>query len=796
MIEGLYFSRPQLLLIVPLFLLIGLLYTYRKVQNRLLAASRIVIISLIIIAAANPYVVRTSIEHTGQPELSLLDDKTSSMEVFDPDTARRLNQVLGGQIQSFSGDVTPLGDKIIQYATPGNALVLVSDGNSNTGRPLDEGLALARSANASIFAIQMDPIKDDASIEISGTNTAVVGGNYPFSVIVRSSGTYQGPIQVYADNRLIYSDNIVTNRSSSIKIGHDFTETGSHILKASIAPDRQPLNNEYQKAVYVVPKPEVLLVSETDSPLAELLSELYELTKIAELPEDIKRYKAVILDDISYSKSLDKLKDYVSNGGGLIVVGGANSYELGGYYNSSLETAMPVLSIPSKFEGGKIAVIILDISFSLLQTLTKDGKPLLDYEKAIATEILKSPDLKDYAVGVVVFGTKAYQVVDPLSLSSGRNVLDERIAKLSPTGTENTHLDKGLELAMDMLNKSGGHGEFIVLSDGNLWNYPDVFQRSIELIKETNASTRLIQVQAYPGASGRFEELATKTGSEFIVFPYPQSLTTKTTESSEKEPAEKEQPIGFPISVINRFHYITSDLDINSTITGFNDVTPKPGSQRLVAMDDGKPVLTTWRYGLGRVAALSTDDGKNWASSIYAKPNSKLISSMANWAIGDPRSETNRVEAGDGWMGTSLEIGIMGNARPTIEGANIEKVGEQRYKATLIPDKVGIYYIGDYGVAVNYPVEYRDVGYNANLSRLIMLSGGKIFTEDEAKRSLIAEASRISQRTIQERISRQGFLLLAALIIFITELLARRLNEIRRRGRLKIRTGGRYTTRF
>ena len=52
--------------------------------------------------------------------------------------------------------------------------------------------------------------------------------------------------------------------------------------------------------------------------------------------------------------------------------------------------------------------------------------------------------------------------------------------------------------------------------------------------------------------------------------------------------------------MVNKNHYITSDLDINGTITGFNDVTPKPGAQKLVAMTDGKPVLTAWRYGLGR----------------------------------------------------------------------------------------------------------------------------------------------------------------------------------------------------
>jgi hypothetical protein len=59
-----------------------------------------------------------------------------------------------------------------------------------------------------------------------------------------------------------------------------------------------------------------------------------------------------------------------------------------------------------------------------------------------------------------------------------------------------------------------------------------------------------------------------------------------------------------------------------------------------------------------------------------------------------------------------------------------------------------------------------------------MANGGKIFTEKEAVRSLISEASRTSQRTAQKRASIQWVLLLAALTIFILEVAARRLNEI------------------
>ena len=179
------------------------------------------------------------------------------------------------------------------------------------------------------------------------------------------------------------------------------------------------MNNNYQKAVYVVPKPDVLLVSSIDSPLARDLHDLYKLTVVSELPLQLQGYKSVVLDDSRYNANLDHLGDYVREGGGLVVVGGQDAYELGEYRNTSLEEFLPVRSSPSTFEGGKTLIFVLDISFSLLSTLTKDGTTLLDYEKALAVELLKSPHFQDYNVGLVVFGTRAYDVTGSHSLIQG-----------------------------------------------------------------------------------------------------------------------------------------------------------------------------------------------------------------------------------------------------------------------------------------------------------------------------------------------------------------------------------------
>ena len=66
------------------------------------------------------------------------------------------------------------------------------------------------------------------------------------------------------------------------------------------------MNDNYQKAIYVVPKPDVLLISNSDSPLATDLSDLYKLTIVSELPVQLQGYKAVVLDDQRYNTKLDR----------------------------------------------------------------------------------------------------------------------------------------------------------------------------------------------------------------------------------------------------------------------------------------------------------------------------------------------------------------------------------------------------------------------------------------------------------------------------------------------------------
>ena len=81
--------------------------------------------------------------------------------------------------------------------------------------------------------------------------------------------------------------------------------------------------------------------------------------------------------------------------------------------------------------------------------------------------------------------------------------------------------------------------------------------------------------------------------------------------SPENEKQQEEGPATYSLFAYSPDHFITKNVNLTANITGYNDVTPKAGAERLVITStNGKPVLTTWRFGLGRVAALTTDNGE------------------------------------------------------------------------------------------------------------------------------------------------------------------------------------------
>lgn len=814
-------SPEMLLLIIPV-IVVGF-YLLRKTKTKLVEW-RMLVAFLLVLALAAPYMTVTQTINEENPSLVLVQDQTASMGLFPEDTGTGLYEALAADTSTtlvqLTGEKTSLGDAVVQYSGLGNQIVLVTDGNNNAGKDLTEALSFAKDAETPVYLVQPELETNDLSVEILGDKTVVVDNQNEFEIIVRQASEQSVSyfLEVFVDGELSQSRQFSQDtRNNTIPINQAFTTLGAHNLSVRISPSGEDFNNsnnKFYKSLYVIPKPKITLVTgEAGSPLASILRNLYEVSVVNDYSgtENITDSKALVLDnqfiDNFSEAEIKEIKNYVSNGGGLIVVGGAKAYNYGKYLNSSLEEVLPVISKPSEFKGGRNLVLILDISPSTAAHGTQ-GDILGN-----AIFILENENLKDANVGVIAFGKVGYDVSDGflfMGLPQNLALLEDKIKQLTTSEEADTSLDQGLAVTKEMLEDKDGELDAIIISDGGIEDSYDASLEAAKELKDLGVNLYFIHIRSSaPSQSDQsrtlyaeklMQELGLETNYYHIDMGERANIKFEdTVEVSEDEEDEVEDLGSYLLLEYSPDHFITNNVNLTTNITGYNQVTPKAGAERLVITVTGQPVLTTWRFGLGRVVAFSTDNGggtTRWASALYNGSDSRLISGMANWAIGNPQAEEGAVvEAPDTWLGTPSDLTLTmydeGIPQLKLDGTQLDLAltGRNTYEVSVSPDEIGIHDISGYPLAVNYPLEYLDVGLNNDIKPLILATGGNIYTEKEARAFLLKDARQNSERESNEPVSLKVYVLLAALILYLGEVLVRRIRDMRRLKQAQSETG-------
>ena len=105
-------ANPLVLLLISPVVLAGW-YAIRKGIPRALIISRIVILSLLIIALASPYTLGTSTIRDEAPKITVVSDQTLSMDLFNKDTGQKIFEALKSKtpttFKQFAGIKSPIG---------------------------------------------------------------------------------------------------------------------------------------------------------------------------------------------------------------------------------------------------------------------------------------------------------------------------------------------------------------------------------------------------------------------------------------------------------------------------------------------------------------------------------------------------------------------------------------------------------------------------------------------------------------------------------------------------------------
>jgi Ca-activated chloride channel family protein len=512
-------------------------------------------------------------------------------------------------------------------------------------------------------------------------------------------------------------------------------------------------------------------------------------------------YDAVLINNVPSERiapaAQNALAAYVSRGGSLAMIGGDSSFGLGGYADSPLAAVMPVTMKPPQHKvKTRALVLIIDKSGSM----GRNNK--LSYAKAAAETVTKS--LKDNdLIGVIGFDSQPFVVIPLQTVGQTRPYFDQMVNRLSAHGQ--TFLIPALREAERTLGASGAQVKHVViLTDGETGGtaemYYDLVSRmhhdagttisTIAIGQEANVD--LLQAIAKYGGGSYYQTDSPTNLPELFVEDFRSHGGELTMVEKEFTP-HTENPDA-----------ILKDLAGRQMppIKGYVSTEVKPRATMSMYVDRGgtrEPLIASWKYGAGKVIAVTTDASGRWSGkwvtdNVFAPLWDRLLAWMTPELAAEPK-----IDVALGYNAGRINIKLTdysaepGNAARLVtvavtrpdgtrsETALTEEVAGE-LSGSIDASAPGNYYFEvrspagkdkkfpplafTLSPAVNAELPRPEPNYGL-LERLASATGGRLNPSP-------AEIS-TERATLERRVSLNPYLLVAAMILLIGEALVRRL---------------------
>lgn len=668
-------------------------------------------------------------------------------------------------------------------------IVLLSDGNETSGRA---GVSIDSLGEQ---GVQVDVLplasrtKEEALLERIITPDRVKSGEkFKIKVVASSLQKSSGILRLYRNDQLLSEEKVNLKEGQNVFIFQQgLDQKGFYAYKAvlDIWADTIAANNEVSGYTVVQGKPKLLLVSDqmgTTPNFPDLLRglefqlEVRSTTNAPSLLGELRDYDAVILDDVSTLQlsphQLNLLASYVRDlGGGLLAIGGSNSFGLGAYQGTTLEEALPV------YAGAREKLIVPDLSLVLVtdksgsmgmrgrdRSTSSPSKLSLAKKAALAVADL----LTGYEhLGVLSFDTLPRWTVPLQPVTDKMNIAQQLSSLVAGGGTS---LFPALKEAFDKLKKEKSMVKhIIILSDG--LSSAGEFESIVKKMANTKITVSTVAI----GEDADLELMKNiaqwgkgKAYYTSDIQSLPRIFTTEALRVGRSLTVNESF-----IPVVTKESPILSGIDWSNVppLGGYVVTTAKEVSHVHLRSPRQDPLVTTWRYGLGRAAALTCDlNGtwsKNWQNwSAYPE----VLTNLINWIL--PRDEgilfpLVKVKEGKGYLLVDAinEEGRFVNFLP-LQARVVKPQGEKetillnqiapgRYRALFSTDEAGSYMISVFdknrslgpqigGAVVAYSPEFRKLTLNEDLlAQLVSETGGRFLspTEDIFRRRKITFSS-------------------------------------------------------
>ncbi len=383
----------------------------------------------------------------------------------------------------------------------------------------------------------------------------------------------------------------------------------------------------------------------------------------AAMPEDmvsLQAYDLVILQDVPADaisqRAQTALAAHVQElGAGLVMLGGYNSFAVGGWRGSAIEPLLPVdLEIPDELIVPSAAVmIVLDSSGSMGHNVmgsVRTQQEIANESAALAVSTLDKRDL----VGVVSFDSRTREVV-PLGPNTDPDVTAARIRSISAGG--GTVIGPALGLARDRLVAADAEIKHVILlSDGQAAD-AEMLPAMAESLGRLGIRITTISVGA--GADQEtMQAIANMSGGEHHAVMNPSTLPRIFVRAIRvvRTPLVRESP--FVPRVLSTGSPLVEGLDASGRVPALGGLSltrarTDPTITTAMVTNQGEPVLAHWQVGLGQVAVFTSDArGDNWASLWASWPGygefwTGLVRNLSRPTAAGPY-ELQMVREGDG----------------------------------------------------------------------------------------------------------------------------------------------------
>ncbi len=518
-------------------------------------------------------------------------------------------------------------------------LVLLTDGKETRGDIYRMGQALSASQAEFLTLLYEDEETPDAYIEnVTLPSYLHPGDKYSITVLVESNYDTDAVIALYNGSILTASNGVHLNEGSnrfvfSAQVDADLYSGVMENLRVQVQAkgDTCPENDAFSAYSVVESTPRILLVSGKGANVSEFTSVLnaagcdYSVVSALNAPENINAmltYKSVILADVYIDDLpvgfLENLETYVKDYGcGVICCGGEESFALGGYRDTVLETVLPVeMQLRSINETPSMAmVMVIDRSGSMIDEMGETGATNLDV--AIRSAIVAVDNLRDSDyVGVLTFDTQ-YDWQAELRLADDKSAIKEQIKGINEGG--GTTIKPALLEACQVLSESEASIRHVVLlTDG--MGETNNFQDVINAYKAEGITLSTVAIGSFADTQ-LLEQLADQCDGRY----YYSDLGSDIPKIFAKEVfLGSDSYIQNGIFSLNaaRGHELTSNLFVDGwpVLYGYIAATPKTAATPVILSGDKEnPILTVWQYGLGRTVAWNSDVTGEWSGAFSGK---------------------------------------------------------------------------------------------------------------------------------------------------------------------------------